>query len=167
MRETEALEEMTSFEARLAPKPTLEGHLVWQLALSPLSDEEIKAGEVVVGNLSANGYLHVSTEELAEIANCSEELVEDVVQKIQQFDPIGVAARSPQECLLVQVKSLNYDRDPILVDIIENHLEDLEKRRYKPLARKYKISLEDLKEYLDVIQSLDPMPGARDRKSVV
>lgn len=161
MRESEALEEMSSFEARLAPAPTLDGHLNWQLMLSPLTEEQIKVGEVIIGNISSNGYLHVSAEELAQIAHSDIETVEYLIGHIQQFDPVGVAARTPQECLLVQVKALNYDRDPILVDIITNHLEDLEKRRYKPLARKYKISLEDLKEYLDVIQSLDPMPGAR------
>ncbi|SIN78792.1 RNA polymerase factor sigma-54 [Halodesulfovibrio marinisediminis] len=161
MRESEALEEMSSFEARLAPAPTLDGHLNWQLMLSPLTKEQIRVGEVVIGNISSNGYLHVSSEELAQIAQSDVETVEQMIAHIQQFDPVGVAARTPQECLLVQVKALNYDRDPILVDIITNHLEDLEKRRYKPLARKYKISLEDLKEYLDVIQSLDPMPGAR------
>lgn len=161
MRESETLEEMSSFEARLAPAPTLDGHLNWQLMLSPLTEEQIKVGEVIIGNISSNGYLHVSAEELAQIAHSDIETVEYLISHIQQFDPVGVAARTPQECLLVQVKALNYDRDPILVDIITNHLEDLEKRRYKPLARKYKISLEDLKEYLDVIQSLDPMPGAR------
>jgi len=161
MRETEALEEMSSFEARLAPAPTLDGHLYWQLMLSPLSEEQIRVGEIIIGSISSNGYLHVPTEELAQIAQSDTETVEQLIEHIQQFDPVGVAARTPQECLLVQVKALNYDRDPILVDIITNHLEDLEKRRYKPLARKYKISLEDLREYLDVIQSLDPMPGAR------
>lgn len=161
MRETEALEEMSSFEARLAPAPTLDGHLYWQLMLSPLSDEQIRIGEIVIGNISSNGYLHVSSEELAQIAQSDTESIEQIITLIQQFDPVGVAARTPQECLLVQIKALNYDRDPILVDIVTNHLEDLEKRRYKPLARKYKISLEDLREYLDVIQTLDPMPGAR------
>ena len=161
MRESEALEEMSSFEARLAPAPTLDGHLNWQLMLSPLTEEQIKVGEVIISSISSNGYLHVSVEELAQLAQSDTETVEEMIQHIQQFDPVGVAARTPQECLLVQIKALNYDRDPILVDIVTNHLEDLEKRRYKPLARKYKISLEDLKEYLDVIQSLDPMPGAR------
>ncbi|MEZ0576355.1 RNA polymerase factor sigma-54 [Halodesulfovibrio aestuarii] len=161
MRESEALEEMSSFEARLAPAPTLDGHLNWQLMLSPLTEEQIRVGEIIIGSISSNGYLHVSSEELAEVAQSDIETVEQVITLIQQFDPIGVAARTPQECLLVQIKALNYDRDPILVDIVTNHLEDLEKRRYKPLARKYKISLEDLREYLDVIQSLDPMPGAR------
>jgi len=73
---------------------------------------------------------------------------------------VGVAARSVQECLLVQMEVLKYDRDPILVSLVRDHLEDLEKHRYKPLTKKFRISMEDLKEYLDVIQTLEPMPGA-------
>lgn len=50
--------------------------------------------------------------------------------------------------------------DPILISLIADHLEDIEKRRYRPLLRKFKIQMEDLKAYLDIIQTLDPMPGA-------
>ena len=71
---------------------------------------------------------------------------------------MGVGARTPQECLLVQMEVLEYD-DPILVSLVKDHLEDLEKNRYKPLARKFKLSMEELKEYLDLLQTLDPMPG--------
>lgn len=159
-REFEAMEEMTSFEARLSAKPSLDGHLHWQLSLSRLSEKQREIGEFVIGNLASSGYLYATNEELAEMAHCMPEEVEEVVLAIQRFDPIGVAARTPQECLMVQIEALRYDRDPILVGLIRDHLEDLEKRRYKPLARKFKISMEDLKEYLEIIQSLDPMPGA-------
>ena len=86
--------------------------------------------------------------------------METVLAAVQRFDPVGVAARTPRECLLVQIGALGYDRDPILVDLVREHLEDLEARRYKPLLRKFRLDMEDLKEYLDIIQSLDPMPGA-------
>ncbi|THB72083.1 MAG: RNA polymerase sigma-54 factor, partial [Desulfovibrio sp.] len=52
-----------------------------------------------------------------------------------------------------------YD-DPLVWELIRDHLEDLEKRRYKPLCRKFKISMDQLKGYLDMIQKLDPMPSA-------
>lgn len=73
---------------------------------------------------------------------------------------VGVAARTPQECLLIQIKALGYDRDQVLVDLVRDHLEDLEAHRYKPLLRKFRLDMDELKEYLDIIQSLDPMPGA-------
>ena len=159
-REYELAEEISPLEARYAAKPTLEGHLFWQLRLSSLTEEQKAIGEVIIGNLSSAGYLQASIEEVAEMAEVAPEAVLPVLERVQLFDPIGVAARDARECLMVQIKSLNYARDPILVELVESHLEDLEAKRYKPLLRKFKLDMEELKEYLDIIQSLDPLPGA-------
>jgi DNA-directed RNA polymerase specialized sigma subunit, sigma54 homolog len=140
-REFEAAEEISPLEARYAAKPTLEGHLLWQLRLSQLTDEQKAIGEVIIGNLSSAGYLQASIEEVAEMAHVAPDEVRPVLAKLQLFDPIGVAARDARECLMVQIKSLNYDRDPILVELVESHLEDLEAKRYKPLLRKFKIDM--------------------------
>jgi RNA polymerase sigma-54 factor len=158
-KETEALEEMMSYEARLSGKPSLEGHLLWQLCLSNITEEEEAIGEAIIGNLDSQGYLMTSAEEIASETLSPLALVESVLYLLQRFDPVGVAARSPRECLLIQLDVLGQD-DPILVSLVDEHLEDIEKRRYKPLLRKFKIQMEDLKAYLDIIQSLDPMPGA-------
>lgn len=157
-RDAEVPEEGMSFEARLASKPSLEGHVTWQMRLSDFTDQEVAIGEVILGNVDSNGYLQASMEELTSMVQATEEEVESVLMRIQRLDPIGVAARSPQECLLVQMEVLGYD-DPILVSLVRDHLEDLEKNRYKPLARKFKITMDELKDYLDLIQTLDPMPG--------
>lgn len=159
-REFELAEEISPLEARYAAKPTLEGHLFWQLRLSSLTEEQKAIGEVIIGNLSSAGYLQATIEEVAEMAEVAPEAVLPVLERVQLFDPIGVAARDARECLMVQIKSLNYARDPILVELVESHLEDLEAKRYKPLLRKFKLDMEELKEYLDIIQSLDPLPGA-------
>lgn len=159
-REVELPDEMTSYEARFSSKHSLEGHLTWQLRLSRLTEEQKDIGEIIIGSLTSSGYLHSTVEELAEMAATTPEAVEEVLKVIQRFDPVGVAARSPQECLLVQLEVLRYDRDPILVGLVRDHLEDLEAKRYKPLLRKFQLTLEDLREYLDIIQGLDPMPGA-------
>ena len=159
-REYELAEEISPLEARYAAKPTLEGHLFWQLRLSSLTEEQKAIGEVIIGNLSSAGYLQASIEEVAEMAEVAPEAVLPVLERVQLFDPVGVAARDARECLMVQIKNLNYARDPILVELVESHLEDLEAKRYKPLLRKFKLDMEELKEYLDIIQSLDPLPGA-------
>lgn len=159
-REYELAEEISPLEARYAAKPTLEGHLFWQLRLSSLTEEQKAIGEVIIGNLSSAGYLQATIEEVAEMAEVAPEAVLPVLERVQLFDPIGVAARDARECLMVQIKNLNYARDPILVELVESHLEDLEAKRYKPLLRKFKLNMEELKEYLDIIQSLDPLPGA-------
>ena len=159
-RDFEAAEEISPLEARYAAKPTLEGHLLWQLRLSMLTEAQKEIGEVIIGNLSSSGYLQATLEEIAEMTTSTPDEVRAVLERVQLFDPIGVAARDARECLLIQLKSLNYDRDPILLDLVQSHLEDLEAKRYKPLLRKFKLDMEELKEYLNIIQSLDPLPGA-------
>ncbi|MFT4302208.1 MAG: RNA polymerase factor sigma-54 [Desulfovibrio sp.] len=159
-REFEVAEDISPLEARYSAKPTLEGHLLWQLRLSSLTDAQKDIGEVIIGNLSSAGYLHASIDEIAQMTESDPDDVLVVLEKVQLFDPVGVAARDARECLLVQIKSLKYDRDPILLELIRSHLEDLEGKRYKPLLRKFKLDMDELKEYLDIIQSLDPLPGA-------
>lgn len=160
-RELEVPEEGLSFESRLTSKPSLEGHLSWQMRLSNFTERDLEIGEIVIGNLDSRGYLQASAEEMADqLPDFSIEDIEAVVRRIQRLDPVGVAARSVQECLLVQLQHQGLDEDPVLVSLVRDHLEDLEKHRYKPLTKKFKISMEDLKDYLDLIQSLEPMPGA-------
>jgi len=159
-REFELAEEISPLEARYAAKPTLDGHLLWQLRLSDMTEEQKGIGEIIIGNLSSAGYLQATLDEVADMAKTTPDAVLPVLEKVQRFDPVGVAARDARECLMVQIKSLNYARDPILVELVESHLEDLEAKRYKPLLRKFKLDMDELKEYLDIIQSLDPLPGA-------
>ncbi|AGW14166.1 RNA polymerase factor sigma-54 [Megalodesulfovibrio gigas] len=159
-RETEIPEDGLSFEARLTSSHSLEGHLEWQLRLSCATPRELEIGDAIIGNLGSSGYLQATAEELAAMTSATVDEVEAVLYKVQRLDPVGVAARTPQECLLLQLELYKMDTDPILVGLVREHLEDLEKKRYKPLARKFKISLEELREYLEVIQGLDPMPGA-------
>ncbi|MDR3357963.1 MAG: RNA polymerase factor sigma-54 [Desulfovibrio sp.] len=158
--EAESPDEIASLESRHAAKPTLESHLLWQLHLSAMNGAEKGIGEEIIGNLSSSGYLRATLKEIADLSSSTVEEARRVLERIQLFDPVGVAAHDAKECLLIQIKNLGYDRDPVLVEIVQSHLEDLEARRYKPLLRKLRLDFEDLKEYLNIIQSLDPLPGA-------
>ncbi|CAM2057723.1 RNA polymerase sigma-54 factor [Desulfovibrionales bacterium] len=151
--------ESMPFEMRLSGKQSLGGHLEWQLRLSNFTPKEILIGEVIIGNLDSAGYLQVTAEEVVRLAEVTPAEVEAVLYRIQRFDPLGVAARSPQECLLVQLEARS-EKDPILLSLVRDHMEDLEKKRYKLLCRKFHIALEDLKHYLEILQKLDPLPGA-------
>lgn len=159
-REFELPEELSPLEARYAAKPSLESHLMWQLRLSTLSERQKEIGEAVIGNLASSGYLQASVEEIADLTHAAPEEVETVLERIHFFDPVGVAARDARECLLIQLRNLHYDRDPVLRELVEYHLEDLQAKRYKPLLRKFRLDMDTLGEYLDIIQSLDPLPGA-------
>ncbi len=157
--EREIPEEMVSLETVCSSKPSLESHLSWQLHLSNLSRKEVEIGEVVINNLDSSGYLALDTEEVVQLTGYSEPDVEEALAKVRQFDPVGVGSRSLQECLLEQVHYLDHE-DPKLIEIIQNHLNDLENRNYKALSSKLDLSLEQVKEYIDIIQGLDPRPGS-------
>ena len=159
-RELEVPEEGLSLEARLTSRPSLDGHLSWQMRLSNFTEDELTIGEVVICNLDSRGYLQASVEEIQTLLpDAPAEAVEAVIQRIQRLDPVGVCARTVQECLLTQMEVLGMN-DPTLVSLVREHLEDLEKHRYKPLLKKFRINMEELKGYLDQIQTLEPMPGA-------
>ena len=90
--------------------------------------------------MSSAGYLQATHEDIAGLSNATVEEVEAVLKIVQRFDPVGVASHTAQECLMVQLEMLHYDRDPILVSLVTEHLEYLEAKRYKPILRKFKLS---------------------------
>ena len=157
--ERELPEEMASFETMHAAKPTLESHLLWQLHLSNLTDRQKEIGEAIIGSLDSQGYLHSSVEDIASICQAEPDEIEDVLPIVQQFDPVGVASRSLAECLLVQIDFLGKD-DPILRALIRDHLEDVENDNLQALAKRFQVSREDIKAYVQIIQGLDPRPGS-------
>ena len=129
IREIDSSEDGINFETRYSAKPTLEGHLHWQLRLSRLTEKQKSIGEAIIGNLSSSGYLQATLDDIAALTSTSVSEVEEVLVLVQRFDPVGVAARTPQECLMIQIEMLNYDRDPILVSLVKEHLSDLEAKR--------------------------------------
>ncbi len=149
-----------ALEACHSAEPNLEAHLLAQLMPLSIAPLQKRIGECIIGNLDDTGYLVASDEEIAALAECSPRDVAPVLSIIQNFDPVGVAARSLSECLLIQLRARNDDRDEILSGLVRDHLEDIEKQRYKPLLRHYHIDAETLKEYIAIIQSLEPRPGS-------
>jgi RNA polymerase sigma-54 factor len=79
---------------------------------------------------------------------------------VQAFDPPGVAARSIQECLLIQLKS-DPNPDPVSVEIVEEHFDELSRRRYPDIARALKLPLDRVMESVEEIMGLEPKPGRR------
>ncbi len=147
-----------TFESTASRPPSLKDHLLWQLSMSELDDDQRLVAEVIVEALNPDGYLPLELEEIAETAGAEVAQVERVLAVVQQLDPLGVAARNLRECLLVQANEL-YPANDLVHDIIESHLGDLETRRYKAIAKKLKVNLDQVAEALEVIRSLEPKPG--------
>jgi RNA polymerase sigma-54 factor len=157
--ETDPNREWPSFDHRLTPTSTLEDHLHWQLRFCDMTDQEKEIGVFIIGNLNGDGYLDASLEEIATMAEVSPEEVEQVLAKVQVFDPVGVAARDLRECLLVQARSLDLE-DDLVVSILENHLHYLENKNFQGLVRVLKRSVEEVKFAVDLILQLNPRPGS-------
>lgn len=159
----------------LAPaKESLTEHLMNQLTMLNLDNDKFMLGEEIIGNLDADGYLKRNLEdiinelEMFEHVKITPEEGESLLKRIQQFDPIGIASRNLQECLLVQLK--HTDHDPYYTYLAEQLLEqcydDFTKRRFDAIKQKLNLSDEVLKITLDLIQSLNPKPGEGNIESV-
>ncbi len=151
-------EEKPSFENFLTKSTTLFDHLHWQLQLSRLTDEEKEVGMWIIGNLDEDGYLNASLEEYAAQSGMSLEKVEGVLKRIQEFDPLGVAARDLKECLLIQLSQLS-PRDPIAEKIVQDYLSLLKNRNYPTIAKRLGVTIERVNRAATVISKLEPKPG--------
>ena len=143
---------------------SIQDHLLWQMELTPFSDTDKTIAIAIIEAVDDAGYLTVSSDEVLEsvgIDGVELDEVEAVLKRINMFDPIGVAARSIPECLLIQLNQFSSDT-PFLNEskmIISEHIDLLGNRDYRQLMRKTKLKEEQLREVMRLIQSLNPRPG--------
>lgn len=152
-------DELPSIEATYTRKPSLTDHLTWQLRMQDLDEEEERIGMLIIGNLDPHGYLkEPPLEEIAKMAGSPMIVVEDILQSVQSFDPVGVGARDLAECLLIQAKHVGQD-DEIITRILRDHLGNLERKNYQAICKDLGESMEEIIEAVKVIASFDPKPG--------
>ncbi len=150
--------EAPDYENILTDSADLTEHLMWQLQMSHMDDRERMIGGLIIGNLDENGYLKVSLQELADDTGCAIQDVEAVLRKIQLFDPVGVAARNLEECLLIQVEYLGIS-DQLVRDLITKYFKDVERYNYQAIAKATGKTIDIIIEAVNVISQLDPHPG--------
>jgi len=157
-------EELPSYEATLTRKTSLFDHLLWQLRMSRLDETEEQVGALILGNLDDDGYFKLEGFEgdplirVAQEAGVSVGVAEKVLKRIQQFDPIGVAARDLPEWLLIQARHLGCE-DGLPGTIIRRHLKLLESRNLPAIARELQVTLEEVVAAVKVISHMEPKPG--------
>ncbi len=150
--------ETQNYENLFTRTTDLREHLTWQLQMTHFNDIERQNACLIIGNLDRNGYLKTTIEEIAEETECSPEKVEDVLKKIQLFDPVGVAARDLKECLLVQMDHLGIN-DSLVCELVSEHLNLIERHNYQAMAKATGQSLEEIARAIEVITALEPCPG--------
>lgn len=147
---------------------SLQDYLMWQLYLTPFSDNDRMIAIAIIDAIDDYGYLTITPQDLVESLsqeNDDEPLeveeVEAVRKRIQQFDPLGVASLNLQDCLLLQLAKYP-DDTPYLAEaklLLSEYIDQLGNRDYKLILKETKLKEEDLIDALQLIQELNPRPG--------
>jgi RNA polymerase sigma-54 factor len=147
-------------------QPSLRDHLYTQLSLTNLSQRDRGLIGMLIDALDEDGYLTQSLEDVAAMLPQEAEAdVEDLaiaLRHLQNFEPTGVGARSPSECLALQIRAGGTE-DParqVALAICERHLELLASRDYARLKAATGTSDDELRAAQRLILSLNPRPGA-------
>ncbi len=141
-------------------------YLKTQLNTVRLSQEERDIAEFIIGSLDESGYLRRSIEDLmddlafTQNVYTTEEKIEEVLFKVQDLDPSGVAARNLEECLILQLSRKAPTKSiELAIAILEKSFDHFSKKHYKKLMSKFSISEEELKNAIQEIEHLNPKPG--------
>lgn len=142
-------------------------HLLWQINLSHFSPTDTAIAQAIVYGLDEDGFLEESIAEIrASLA--PELLVEEdevlaVLHRVQRLEPVGVASRDPGECIRVQLRALPSDTEgrDLALRVARDYLDLVARHDLDELRRRTGAKQEALETALDLIQSLEPRPGAR------
>ena len=155
------------FTTRTSSGESLQSHLLWQLNLAPMSDTDRLIATTLIDCINPQGYLDETLDEVLESFDPELEIeldeIEVVLRRIQQFEPAGIGARDLRECLLLQLRQLP-ERTEWLSDamrLVSDHLDILGGRDYSLLMRRMKLKEDELRQIIDLIQTLNPRPGSQ------
>ncbi len=148
-------------------KESLSEHLLNQLYMIELDENLVTLGEEIIGNLDEDGYLKQSLTailkelEILDHIVIKPEIAEALLLKMQTFDPVGIAARTLQECLLIQLRHTKHDEyfSFLAQKLLTNFFEDFSHKRYDLLMQKMNLTEDTLRSILKLIQVLNPKPG--------
>jgi len=155
-RVTEQTDEM--IERAPVTEILLYDHLVEQLQLARIPDEELEIGEYIIGNINDDGLLPMSVEDMASDLKAPVERVAKVLQLVQTFDPPGVGARDLKESLLIQLAQRG-QADSLAARIVREHWHELDKKTHMQLAQALGVPLERIHQGMDDLRTLSPRPA--------
>lgn len=141
-------------------------NLLLQLAELPLDNRETEIGKYLIGSLEESGLLYKSLDELVDELNIYNGIVTDekelavILEKIQTFEPAGIAARSLQECLLIQVERNNAPSKAIQLQILSEAYDEFSHKRWEQIPAKLNIGEEECRAAIIEMTKLNPRPGA-------
>lgn len=165
-------DEAPNYENTYCTTPDLQEHLIWQMELTPFTDKDRLIAKTIIDSINLDGFLSVSLEELHESINAridnpgdnfDLEEIATVLQRIQQFDPVGAGARNLTECLLLQLNQLPSDtpHHEQACAVVTHFINELAGRHYKSIMQALNINETTLQNIISLIKSLNPHPGAK------
>ncbi len=156
----------TDFLLQRPHAETLHDYLMWQMNLTSFSDADRNIATAIIDSVSEDGYLTSTLEDIHASVDSDEiqlDEVEAVLHRIQYFDPPGVAARDPRECLLIQLGQLA-PGTPFLdmaTRLVKEHFDLLVRQDQNQIRQAMKLSADELKGVSHLIRSLNPHPGTQ------
>ncbi len=145
----------------------LRDHLLWQLELAPFSEQDHAIALAIIDSVNEDGYLISSVDDihqglLTQLENLSREEVVAVLHRVQNFDPVGVAAIDLCDCLRLQLLNLpsSTPHRQKALELVTQHLDLLASHDQGKLTRRMGLGEQKLREVIALIRSLDPKPGS-------
>jgi RNA polymerase sigma-54 factor len=157
-RSPEQEEQRQHFFDSIVQPESLQQHLLQQLNFVNVPEQQRKVAELIIGNINDDGYLLTPIEELAVSTGQSLDDLQQALELVQTFHPVGVGGRSLKECLLLQLDRLG-KAESIEAVVVNQHLDDLGRKRYPEIARTIGVSVEQVQQIANFISTLEPKPG--------
>ena len=155
-------------EIPISSQSSLHEQLISQLSFIKLDERQKIIGQQLIGSIENDGYIRRDLEaiinDLAFSQNIETDIdeMEEILRKIQTFDPAGIAARNLQECLIIQLERKEHPDDPVVqhaLAIIHDCFEEFTKKHYPKIQRKLDLNEEEIKDAVNLITKLNPKPG--------
>ena len=147
-----------ALDANLTPATSLDDHLIWQLGFLEMEEIEREIALRIVGNLNDDGYLKEDLDAIAAETKTELSTVEKVLARVQELDPVGVAARDLCECLQIQMRVAGIT-DGLAVRMVAKHLDGLQNHDFRGIARAENVELSEVAAAAKLIGSFEPRPG--------
>ncbi len=158
-------EDLPEIDSHNSQPLTLRDHLYWQMRLTPFTEHDLHIAQVIIDSINADGYLSCTLEDIRQALPAEPETeideIEAVLHQIQNFEPVGVAARDLSECLTLQLRAFAPDTPGLAHarELVSRHLALLGNRDYAQLRRLMKLRADELQVAIHLIQNLNPRPG--------
>lgn len=145
---------------------TMHEYLISQIKETALDEEQVKIAEYIIGSIDESGYLERSLSAISDDLifqqniDISESELENILKVVQTFDPPGIAARTLQECLLLQLdRKEKTSATDLAIKIVKDYFDEFSKRHYEKIIKSLGLDEGGLKAVIHEITTLNPKPG--------